>query len=145
VTGEAFLSSNLTVAVDLGTYPASFPDLFEGGASLLVKGWLGPSALFAGGGLSMRWLRVGSAWAMSPQFHLKAGFQTWVLENLAFVVQYRTIEPLPITWAFSPEISLGLSLAIGRARPAATGIDGQTLWLLAGLGVAAMIAFLPRK
>jgi hypothetical protein len=145
LTAEALLSPNLTLAFDFGAYPGSFPDLFEGGASVLVKAWLGPSCLFAGGGLSMRWLRVGTAWAMSPYFQLEAGFQTWMLENLAFVVQYRTIEVLPITWTFSPEISLGLSLALGRARPETLEVDGQTLWLLTGLGVAALIAFLPRK
>ena len=144
LTAEALLSTNLTGMFELGTYPASFPDLFEGSASLLVKGWFGPTSLFAGGGISVRWLRVGSAWAMTPLLNLKAGFQAWVADSFAFTVQYRTVEALPISWTLSPEISLGLTVAMGRARPETPWVDGQTLWILVGLGVAALVAFLPR-
>ncbi len=144
LTGEALISRNLTVAFDFGTYPASFPDLYEGSVSLLVKGWLGAASLFAGGGLTGRWHDVGATWVGVPHLNLKAGAQAWLLESLAFVIQARTIEPLPVSWALTPEFSLGISVAFGRARPGTTSVDGAILWLLVGLGVAAAIAFLPR-
>ncbi|MBU0596122.1 hypothetical protein KJ567_05520 [Candidatus Bipolaricaulota bacterium] len=145
LTSELFLSRNLTAAFDLGVYPSSFPDLIEASASLLVKGWLGSSSLFAGGGLAARYLRIGSVWGISPYLILKAGFQTWLLDSLALVVQYRTMESLPIDWDFSPELSFGVTVAFGRARPETPVYDGQSIWVLLGLGVAALIAFLPRQ
>jgi len=145
LTAEAFLSRNLTVSLDVGTYPASFPDLYEGGVSLLVKGWLGAASFFAGGGLTARWHRVGSTWIGVPHLNLRAGLQAWILDSLAFALQIRSVEPLPVDWAFAPEISLGLTVALGRARPPTPYADNATLWLLVGLGVAAMIAFLPRS
>jgi hypothetical protein len=144
VTAEAFLSHNLTAAFDIGTYPASFPDLYEGSASLLVKGWLGAVNLYAGGGLTARWYHAGSNWISVPHLNLKAGFQAWVLDSFALALQVRSVEALPVSWTLHPEISLGLSVAIGRARPATPFADGPTLWILVGLGVAALIAFLPR-
>ena len=144
LTSEIFLSQNLTAAFDLGVYPSSFPDLLEASASLLVKGWLGSSSLFGGGGFAARYLKIGTVWGISPYLVLKAGFQTWLLDSLAIVVQYRTTESLPIDWAFSPELSLGLTVALGRARPESPIYDGQSIWILIGLGVAALIAFLPR-
>ena len=144
LTGEAFLSRNLTVAFDVGTYPASFPDLYEGSVSLLVKGWLGAACFYGGGGLTGRWHHVGSTWIAVPHMNLKAGAQAWVLDSLALVIQARSVEPLPVTWTFNPEISLGVTVALGRARPGTLHADGATLWILVGLGVAALIAFLPR-
>jgi len=144
LTSEVFLSRNLTAAFDLGVYPSSFPDLIEASASLLVKGWLGSSCLFAGGGFAARYLKISSIWGISPYLVLKAGFQTWLLDSLAVVVQYRTTESLPIDWDFAPDISLGLTVALGRARPEEPVYDGQSIWILIGLGVAALIAFLPR-
>jgi len=145
VSYELLLTENLTLFVDAGTYPASFPDLFEGGASLLVKGWLGPTALFAGGGLSMQWRRAGSAWSLKPLLSLRTGYQIWLLDAAAVFVQFRTLEPLPISWTFSPEIALGFDIGLGRARPESPRFDGEYVWLLVGLGVAALIAFLPRQ
>jgi hypothetical protein len=144
LTGEALLSRNLTVAFDIGTYPASFPDLYEASVSLLVKGWLGAVGFYAGGGFTARLHHIGSTWVSVPHLNLKAGAQAWILESLALAVQVRSIEALPVSWAFTPEISLGLTVAIGRARPATLFADGATLWILVGLGVAALIAFLPR-
>jgi len=144
LTAEALVSQNLTFAFDLGTYPSSFPDFYEGTVSLLVKAWVGAGCFYAGGGLSARCHHVGSTWVAMPHLNLKAGFQAWLLESLAFVVQVRTLEALPVSWQFSPEISLGLTVAIGRARPSTLFADGPTLWILVGLGVAALIAFLPR-
>jgi hypothetical protein len=144
LTAEAFLSRNLTVAFDIGTYPASFPDLYEGSVSLLVKGWLGAVSFFGGGGLTARWHHVGSAWIGVSHLNLKAGCQAWILESLALVLQVRSIEPLPVTWTLTPELSLGVNVALGRARPPTLYADGATLWILVGLAVAALIAFLPR-
>jgi len=145
ISSEVLLTPNLTLFLDVGTYPVLFPILYEGGTSLLVRGWIGPTVLFAGGGLSVQYRRVGHAWAWKPHLNLRAGFQTWFLDSVAFSVHYRTLEPLPIEWVFSPEIALGLNVALGRARPESPRYDGDYLWVLLGLGAAALIAFLPRK
>ncbi len=145
VTAEAFLSNNLTAALDLGTYPSDYPDLFEGTASLLVKAWVGPVNAFAGGGFTLQGRRVGSAWGYSPHLTLKGGFQLWLANSAAVVIQFRTHEALPVTWTFSPEFSLGMAVALGGARPSPSLVDPTTLWLVIGLGVAALIAFLPKK
>jgi ABC-type amino acid transport substrate-binding protein len=145
LTGEALLSQNLTVALDLATYPASFPNLYEGSVSLLVKAWLGAASFFGGGGLTERWHRVGSDWVSVPHLNLKAGFQAWFVDSLALQLQVRSVEALPVSWELRPELTIGMTVAIGRARPPTLLADGQTLWILVGLGVAAMIAFLPRS
>ncbi len=145
ITTEAFLSPNLTAVLDLGTYPPEFPNLFEVTAGLLVKAWVGPVNAFAGGGFTWQWRRVGSVWGYNPHFTLKGGFQVWVLDSLALIAQFRTHEPIPIQWTFSPELSLGMTLAIGSGRPDPLVYDPATLWFIVGLGVAAMIAFLPRQ
>jgi len=145
LTAEAFLSRNLTVAFDLGTYPASFPNLYEGGASLLVKGWFGAACFFGGGGLTARWHHTGSTWIGVPHLNLRAGVQAWLLESLALVFQARSLEAIPVAWTLTPEVSLGLSVAFGRARPSTPFADNATLWVIVGLGVAALIAFLPRS
>ena len=145
LTAEAFLSPNLTAVFDLGTYPPDFPDLFEGTVGMLVKAWMGPVNAFAGGGFTWQWHRVGTAWGFAPHLTLKGGFQVWVLDSLAFVAQFRTHEPLPIQWIFAPEFSLGMTVALGRGRPDPLVHDPATLWLVVGLGVAALIAFLPKQ
>jgi hypothetical protein len=145
LTAEAFLSNSLTATLDLGTYPADFPDLFEGTAGLLVKAWVGPVNAFAGGGFTLQARRVGTAWGYSPHLTLKGGFQLWLSDAAAVVIQFRTHEPIPVTWTFSPEISLGMAVALGGARPDPPIVDPATLWLVVGLGVAALIAFLPKK
>lgn len=145
LTAEVLLSPNLTFVLDVGTYPASFPDLVEASGSLLVKGWLGAACLFGGGGVTGRWSRAGSRWVGLSHLNLRCGFQIWFVDALAFQLQLRTVEALPLEWTLAPEISLGLLVALGRGRPAAPVVDGATLWILVGLGVAAMIAFLPRS
>ncbi len=142
---EGLLSENLTLLFDIGAYPGSFPDLYETGGILLAKGWVGPTALYAGGGLSIQWLRVASAWAFRPFLDLRAGYQIWFNDSFALVIQFRTLQIIPISWSFSPEIALGFDLGLGRGRPISPRFDGGYLWLLLGLGVAAMIAFLPRS
>jgi len=142
---EGLLSENLTVLFDLGAYPGSFPHLYESGGILLAKGWVGPTALYAGGGLSIQWLRIGSAWAIRPFLDLRAGYQIWLHDSFAVVLQFRTLQKLPIEWSLSPEIAVGFNLGLGRGRPIAPRFDGGYIWLLVGLGVAALIAFLPRS
>ena len=145
VSAEALITENMTVFFDLGTYPASFPDLYETGASLLVKGWFGPTSIFAGGGMSMQYRRVGDAWALKPFLTLRAGYQIWLVDSFALSLQFRSLDPFPLAWTFTPEIALGVQVAIGRARPESPRLDGDYLWFLVGLAAAAMIAFLPRK
>ena len=145
LTAEAFLSPNLTAVFDLGTYPPDFPDLFEGTAGMLVKAWVGPANAFVGGGFTLQSRRVGTAWGFNPYLTLKGGFQFWVLDSLALVAQFRTHEPIPMQWTFAPEFSLGLTVAFGSGRPDPLIYDPATLWLVVGLGVAALVAFLPRQ
>jgi hypothetical protein len=145
VTLEMLVSPNLTVLTDLGTYPSAFPDLFEGGASLLAKAWIGPTALFAGGGLSLQARSVGTAWSFKPYLVLRAGYQVWLHESFAVILQFRTLEPLPVTWTLAPEVSIGFAMGLGSARSQSPRYDGDALWVLLGLGVAALVAFLPRK
>ncbi len=145
LTTELLLSQNLTAVFDLGTYPPDFPNLFEGTAGMSVKAWVGPANAFVGGGLTLQWRRVGTTWGYNPYFTLKGGFQYWLLDSLAIVAQFRTHEPIPIQWIFAPEFSLGMTVALGSGRPDPLIYDPATLWLIVGLGVAAMVAFLPRK
>lgn len=146
VSVEALLSPHLTTFFDLGTYPATFPDVFEMGLSLLVKGWVGPTDVFAGGGITTQWTRVGLAWSIRPLWNLRAGYQIWLAESAAIQLQFRTLEPIYLAeWTFSPEIALGFCVGLGRARPASPQYDWDVLWILAGLGVAALLAFLPRQ
>ncbi len=145
LTAEAFLSPNLTAVFDLGTYPPDFPNMFEGTAGMLVKAWVGPVNAFAGGGFTLQWRHVGTVWGFNPYLTLKGGFQIWLLDSLAVVAQFRTHEPLPIQWTFSPEFSLGITVAFGSGRPDPLMYDPATLWLVVGLGVAALVAFLPKQ
>ena len=145
LTAEAFLSPNLTAIFDFGTYPPDFPNMFEATAGMLVKAWVGPVNAFVGGGYTWQWRHVGTVWGFNPHLTLKGGFQVWAADSVAFVAQFRTHEPLPIEWIFAPEFSLGMMVAFGNGRPDPLIYDPATLWLLVGLGVAALIAFLPRQ
>ena len=117
VTYEMLLTSNVTILLDAGTYPASFPNLFEAGVSLLVRGWLGPTVLYAGGGVSMQYRRVVAAWSLKPFLNLRAGYQIWLLDNVAISLMFRSLEAFPISWVLSPEVALGFNVGLGRARP----------------------------
>lgn len=146
VTVELLLSPHLTTLFDLGTYPATFPDIFEAGVSFLVKGWVGPTSVFGGGGMTTQWTRVASAWSIRPLWNLRAGYQIWLAESAAVQLQFRTLEPIYLSeWTFAPEIALGLCVGLGNARPNSPQFDLAYLWLIVGLGVAALIAFLPRQ
>lgn len=144
VSSEVLVTPNVTFFLDVGTYPVLFPILYEAGASVLVRGWVGPTVLFAGGGVSMQYRRVGYAWSFKPFLCLRAGYQVWLLDSVAVSLHFRTLEAMPISWVFSPEIALGFNIALGRARPESPTYDGEYLWVLVGLAAAALIAFLPR-
>jgi hypothetical protein len=102
--------------------------------------------VFGGGGVTTQWTRVGSAWSIRPLWNLRAGYQIWLAEAAAIQLQFRTLEPLYLSeWTFSPEIALGFCVGLGSARPASPQFDLAYLWLIVGLGVAALLAFLPRQ
>ena len=144
-TLEAFPESNLSFLFTFGTYPTDFPELYEGNASLLVKAWSGPMALYAGGGFSLQWRLVNATWLWTPLANVETGVQLWVLDSLAFSAQIRSLDPLPAAWDFSPEISLGTTISFGRARPIDPRFDGGYLWLIVGLWVLAFLAYYPRS
>lgn len=145
ITVELLPDPNLTILFTLGTYPAYFPGLHEVSGSLLVKGWLGPAAFYAGGGLSIRARLIGDAWLWSPYMNVTAGIQLWIVDSFAVCLQVRSLEHLPVSWSLYPEVSLSLSLALGRARPLYPAEDeAWYFWVLVGLGVLAIIAYYPR-
>ncbi|MEW5826771.1 MAG: hypothetical protein AB1778_08055 [Candidatus Bipolaricaulota bacterium] len=142
---EALVSPGLTAYGELGVYPASFPDAVEGGLGLLAKAWFASVAPYVGAGVSVRGHRIGSAWSLVPLVQLRGGVQLWVDEALAFQAQIRTLDAFPLDWSFTPEVSLGLALALGRGRPETPRAEFDVLWLLVGLATAALVAFLPRS
>ena len=142
---EVLAESNVSFLFTFGTYPSDFPELYEGNASLLVKAWSGPLALFAGGGFSLQWRLIDTAWLWTPCMNVKTGVQLWIVDSLAFFVQLRSLEPLPAAWSFNPEISLGTAISFGEARPASPRLDGGYLWLILGLWVLAFLAYYPRS
>jgi len=144
IAAEILLAPHLTVYGDIGVYPSSFPDLVEGSVALLAKAWVGPVAAFVGGGASLRGQRVGNAWSLTPLVHLRAGTQIWVHDALAVHLQIRTLDALPLDWAFAPQMCVGISLGLGRARPETPRVEFDVLWVLVGLATAALVAFLPR-
>jgi len=142
---EILAESNLSFLLTVGTYPADFPELYEGNASLLVKAWAGPVALYAGGGFSLQWQLVGDTWLWSPFANLMTGTQLWIHDSFAFFAQIRSLDPLPTTWSFNPEIALGMTIGLGRIRPPCPRFDGDYVWFLVGLWVLAFIAYYPRS
>ncbi len=147
VYAEAFTDSNLSVLFTLGTYPADFPSGFETGVSLLAKGWSGPIAIYAGGGISVYWdwIAASSAWSWSPYMNMLAGIQWRLLEPLSISFQVRSLDPIPLTLTLHPELSLSASLIFGRGLPHPPQVDQMTLWIIVGLGVLALVAYSPRS
>jgi len=146
VTAEAFTDSNLSILGTIGTYPADFPTGFETSVSLLAKGWSGPIAIYAGGGISVYWdwIAASSGWSWSPYMNMIAGIQWRVVEPLSFALQLRSLDPIPLTFTLHPQISLGASLVLGTPFPRQPQVDRMTLWIIVGLGVLALVAYLPR-
>jgi hypothetical protein len=146
LTAEFLPDPNLTLLFTLGTYPADFPTLYEGSGSLIVKAWVGPVALYGGGGLSIQSRLIDEAWLWSPYMNVVAGTQLWILDSFAICAQVRSLELLPPTWTLHPEVSLGVSLAFGEARPASPQEDeGMYLWIIVGLSVLTLLAYYPRS
>lgn len=144
VTTEVLADGNLSFLLTLGTYPADFPGLYEADATFLLKAWLGPMALYAGGGFSLQWKLIGEAWLWSPFMNVMTGVQLWIIDSFALFAQLRSLDPLPPTWTLDPEVSVGALIAFGRVRPSSPRVDGDYLWLLIGLGVLALLAYYPR-
>ncbi len=129
----------------IGAYPASFPDVYVADATLLVKAWLGPAALYAGGGFSLEWRRIGAAWLWTPMMNVLFGTQVWVVDSLALFAEARSAEELPPTFAFAPQICLGVTVGLGKVRPSPMRVDLYHLWVLVGLGVLAFLIYYPRR
>ncbi len=147
IAAEAFTDSNLSVLFTLGTYPADFPLGFETDLSLLAKGWSGPIAIYAGGGISVYWdwIAASAVWNWSPYMNMLAGVQWRILDPLAISFQVRSLDPIPLTFTLHPEISLGASLVFGKGLPHSGQVDQMTLWIIVGLGVLALVAYSPRS
>ena len=135
---------NLTLLFTLGTYPSHFPHMFEGSANVIVKSWLGPLAVYAGGGLDLLWRPIGGVWSWAPYINLMAGTQIWLIDSVAIVAGASLREPLPPTWTFSPNISLGLRFSLAPVRPPAPKKENFFyFWIVVGLLVAGVLAYYP--
>ena len=146
LTTELFLDPHLTLLCTLGTYPADFPTIYEGSGSLIVKTWLGPVSLYAGGGLTIQSRFTTNAWFWVPFMNITAGMQLWITDSFALITQVRSSEPLPPTWTLHPEVSFGLSLAFGQAPPTSPREEeGMYLWIIVGLGIITLLAYYPRS
>jgi hypothetical protein len=144
LTGEFGAEENMALRLTVGTYPADFPDRYEADATLLVKAWLGPAVLYGGGGLSLEWKRIGDAWLWTPLMNIMCGVQFWLTGSVAVSLEARSLDKLPARWILSPELCLGTTLALGPIRPSQAGPDAYYLWVLVGLGVAALLVYYPR-
>ena len=144
LTGEFGVEENMALRLTVGTYPASFPDRYEADAALLVKAWLGPAVLYGGGGLSLEWKRIGDAWLWTPLMNVMCGVQFWLTGSVALSLEARSLDKLPAGWILSPELCLGTTLALGPIRSSQAGPDAYYLWVLVGLGVAALLVYYPR-
>lgn len=146
ITAELLTDPNLTLLFTLGTYPSLFPNLFEGSANAIVKSWLGPIAVYAGGGLDLQWKPIGGVWGWTPYMNITAGTQIWLIDSVALIASVRSVDTLPPTWTFSPQISLGLRFSLSPARPPALGRENAFyFWIVAGLLVAALLTYYPHS
>ncbi len=146
LTAELFPDPNLTFLFTLGTYPADFPDLYETGGSLVLKGWFGPVNIYGGGGLAFQAQWLSSGWAWRPFMAVQAGVELWLVDSFAVRAQVRSLDPFPLSWTLHPEVSLGVLIAFGPARPAGPSLENSwSAWLLVGLGVLALLAYYPHS
>jgi len=137
---------NLTILFTLGTYPSHFPQMFEGIADFMVKSWLGPVAVYAGGGLDLQWRYVGDTWWGVPYMHIMAGTQIWIIDSVAVVAGLRSLDTIAPMWHFSPEVSLGLRFSLSPPRPEVLGKENAFyLWVVVGLIVAGILAYYPHS
>lgn len=138
-----FLSDpNLTFLFTLGTYPYHFPNLVETAADIIVKGWVGPLSFYAGGGVTVEWQPIAGAWLWTPHINVTTGAQLWVIDSVNITASVSSLDTLPPSWTFSPEVSLGLHFSLGPARPCSLGIDnGFYLWTVVGLIMAGLFVY----
>ena len=146
ITMEVLTDPNLTLLFTLGTYPSLFPYLYEGSANAIVKSWMGRLAVYAGGGLDLLWKPIGGVWGWTPYMNVIAGTQIWLIDSVALVASVHSVDALPPTWTFSPEVSLGLRFSLSPARPPALGKENAFyFWIVAGLLVAALLTYYPHS
>jgi len=146
ISTEILTDPNLTFLLTLGTYPSHFPNLFEGSVDLIVKSWMGSVAIYAGGGLSLQWKPIGGVWGWTPYMNITAGTQIWLIDSVALVASVRSMDTLPPTWTFFPEISLGLRFSLSPPRPPTLGRENAFyLWIVVGLLVAALLTYYPHS
>ena len=145
IAAEVGAEGTMSLRLTAGTYPASFPDVYVADATLLVKAWLGPADLYAGGGLSLEWRFIRGGWLWTPMMNVLFGTQVWVVDSLALFAEARSAEELPPTFAFDPQICLGVTVGLGKVRPSPMRVDLYHLWVLVGLGVLAFLIYYPRR
>lgn len=144
VSMEFLADPNLTFLFTLGTYPSHFPNLFESCGDLIVKSWMGPVSIYAGGGLTLQWKPIAGTWGWTPYMNITAGMQIWPIDSVAFVASVRSLDALPPTWTFSPEASLGLRFSLSPPRPPTLGKENSFyLWIVVGLLVASLLTYYP--
>jgi hypothetical protein len=143
---ETPVEGNLTFLFTLGVYPSEvgLPEVFEVDTNLLIKAWVGPATVFAGGGLAIQWDPLSLFGTWIPLIHVMAGTQLWILDSFALFVHVRSLDLLPPTWSLDPMVTLGAELGFGKVRPVPLRLDGEYLWLLVGVSVLAILAYYPR-
>lgn len=143
---ETLAEGSLSLLLTLGVYPSELgiPELFEIDTNLLIKAWVGPATLFAGGGLAVQWDPLSPSGTWIPLMNVMAGTQLWILDGFALFVQVRSLDLLPPSWSLDPMITLGAELGFGKVRPDPPRSNGNYLWLLVGVGVLALLAYYPR-
>ena len=77
--------------------------------------------------------------------HLVTGVQWWIAAPMAFTIELRDIEPLPPDGAFAPVLSLGAAVSLAPAPRPPSADNGAHVWIVVGLGIAAMLLYLPRS
>lgn len=146
IVAEMPAEANLAFLFTVGTYPSDtgVPELYELDADLLIKAWLGPFSLYAGGGVASWWQPLGASWEWTPRMSVVAGAQLWILSSFTLFAQVRSLDSWPPTWTLHPTVALGTEIAFASVRPSTLRTDGEYLWLLVGLGVLALLAYYPR-
>ncbi len=136
-----FLSDpNLTFLFSFGTYPNDFPNLFESAVDIVVKGWAGPLAFYAGGGVVFQWIPVAGTW--TPLINVTAGMQLWMIDSVNITASVGSLDTLPPSWTFSPEVSLGLNFSLCPQKPCSLGEEnGFYLWTVVGLIIAGLFVY----
>jgi len=145
VHAELLAESNLSFQFTLGTYPTSFPNAFQLDASLVIKAWLSPFAIYAGTGLTVQERQIAGFWFPYPFMNILAGAQLWFSSYVNLFAEVRSTEPLPPSWTLNPEVLAGGSIALGPSSSRSQRADTDYLWLIVGLGVVALLLYYPRS